>query len=84
MYLFQVFCSGNVKYASQPIGMILATSFHLARKAAGKVKVDYSEVKKPIIDMREAIKSGDKSRLQLQGEIHGSAKRGGRLYFSIF
>ncbi|KAJ9576511.1 hypothetical protein L9F63_025594, partial [Diploptera punctata] len=68
----EIFCSGNVKYAGQPIGMIVADYEHLAHKAALKVKVEYSDVKKPKVNMREVIKSGDQSRLQLQGAIKKS------------
>jgi xanthine dehydrogenase/oxidase len=64
----QLFCSGNIKYAGQPFGLVLAKSHNLAHKAALKVKVEYSNVHKPNVDMREVIASGDKARIRVERE----------------
>jgi xanthine dehydrogenase molybdopterin-binding subunit B len=56
----QIFCSGHIKYAGQPFGLVVANSQHLAHQAALRVKVEYSNVRKPLIDLREAIASDDK------------------------
>jgi xanthine dehydrogenase molybdopterin-binding subunit B len=55
----QMFCSGDIKYAGQPYGLVVANSQHLAHQAALRVKVEYSNVRKPLIDLREVIASGD-------------------------
>lgn len=64
----QLFCSGNIKYAGQPFGLVLADTQNLAHQAALKVKVEYSNVQKPHVDMREVIASGDKTRIKVEVE----------------
>jgi xanthine dehydrogenase molybdopterin-binding subunit B len=64
----QIFCSGNIKYAGQPFGLVVAQSQKLAHEAALKVKVEYSNVQKPRLDMREIIASGDKTRIRIERE----------------
>lgn len=64
----QLFCSGNIKYAGQPFGLVLADSQNLAHQAALKVKVEYSNVQKPHVDVREVIASGDKTRIRVEME----------------
>ncbi|XP_049838711.1 xanthine dehydrogenase-like [Schistocerca gregaria] len=65
----EIFCSGNVKYNGQPIGMIVAVSHNIAVEAAKLVKIDYDVVNKPIIHLRDALTSGEKSRIMVIGEI---------------
>jgi xanthine dehydrogenase molybdopterin-binding subunit B len=55
----QIFCSGDIKHAGQPFGLVVANSHHLAHHVALKVKVEYSNVRKPLTDLREVIASGD-------------------------
>jgi xanthine dehydrogenase molybdopterin-binding subunit B len=64
----QIFCSGDIKYAGQPFGLVVANSHHLAHQAALKVKVEYSNVRKPVVDLREVIASGDKTRIRVEKE----------------
>jgi xanthine dehydrogenase molybdopterin-binding subunit B len=45
---------------------VVANSQHLAHKAALRVKVEYSNVRKPLIDLREVIASGDKKCIGAQ------------------
>ena len=53
----EIFCSGKIKYAGQPIGLILAKSADIALKAARiGVNVTYKNKRKPIIDIKNAIK----------------------------
>ncbi|XP_075977357.1 xanthine dehydrogenase-like [Anticarsia gemmatalis] len=52
----EVLCDGTVKYFNQPFGIIVADTTHIAERAAKLVKVEYKNVKKPIINTREAIK----------------------------
>ena len=59
----QLFCSGHIKYAGQPFGLVVANSQKLAHQAALKVKVQYSNVQRPLVDLREVIASGDKTRM---------------------
>jgi CO/xanthine dehydrogenase Mo-binding subunit len=74
---FQVFCSGEVRYAGQPLGIIVAESQTLAASAVSKVKVHYGNLKKPYIGIREAIASGNKSRIRKVKEL-AEVKMGGK------
>ncbi|XP_049839222.1 uncharacterized protein LOC126284382 [Schistocerca gregaria] len=65
----EIFCSGNVKYNGQPVGVIVAESHVIADEAAKLVKINYDVVNEPIIHLRDALKSGDKSRVMVIGEI---------------
>jgi hypothetical protein len=47
---------------------VVAESQKLAHNAALKVKVEYSNVQKPHLDMREIIASGDKTRIRVERE----------------
>jgi len=67
-FVGQLFCSGDIKYAGQPFGLVVANSHHLAHQAALKVKAEYSNVRKPLTDMREVIASGDKTRIRVEME----------------
>jgi xanthine dehydrogenase molybdopterin-binding subunit B len=42
---------------------VVANSQKLAHQAALKVKVEYSNVQRPLVDLREVIASGDKTRM---------------------
>ncbi|XP_063828756.1 uncharacterized protein LOC135078111 [Ostrinia nubilalis] len=59
----EVFCSKEIKYYNQPLGIIVAETTALAERAAKKVKVTYTNVRKPLIDIKEAKE--DKSRYNL-------------------
>ncbi|KAL8614120.1 hypothetical protein ACOMHN_026337 [Nucella lapillus] len=51
----EILCSGKIQYAGQPIGLIVAVDPTTAETAAAKVKVNYRNVKVPLLDMRTAI-----------------------------
>ncbi|KAL3841842.1 hypothetical protein ACJMK2_019941 [Sinanodonta woodiana] len=51
----EVFCSGQVLYAGQGIGLVLAESQKIAEYAAQMVKVTYTNVQSPLLDLDEAI-----------------------------
>ncbi|KAK3581553.1 hypothetical protein CHS0354_031893 [Potamilus streckersoni] len=51
----EVFCSGQVLYAGQAIGLVLAESQKIADSAAQAVKVTYTDVQTPLVDLDEAI-----------------------------
>ncbi|KAG1683136.1 Xanthine dehydrogenase [Nymphon striatum] len=52
----ELLASTRVKYNGQPIAIILADTEYIAEKAAKLVKVKYSDIKEPILDIRQAIK----------------------------
>lgn len=75
-YFLQVFCSGVIKYAGQPVGIIVAKTHDLAIKAAKMVKIGYTNEKKPLLTVKEVLASGDTSRLLLAGSITPTKKNG--------
>ncbi|XP_063225147.1 uncharacterized protein LOC134532557 [Bacillus rossius redtenbacheri] len=52
----ELFCSGKVLYAGQPVGMILAESTGAAFAGVALVVVEYSDVTKPTIHVRDALR----------------------------
>ena len=51
----EVFSSGEIRYAGQPVGLILAETQAQALKAAGLVRVTYRDARKPVVTIKEAI-----------------------------
>lgn len=59
----ELLCDGEVKYFNQPLGIIVAESEAIAERAAKLVTVDYSNVRKPVLDIK--IAKTDPSRVTL-------------------
>ena len=59
----------NVAYAGQPVGIIVAETQEIADNAAKLVVVNYKLKQKPLLDVRDVLKSGDLSRILLTGTI---------------
>lgn len=71
-----MFCSGEIKYAGQPLGLIVAETQELALESVSKVKVEYSNVVHPHLKMRDIIASGDKTRIRVEKEPDAVKKDG--------
>ncbi|XP_071749529.1 uncharacterized protein [Lepeophtheirus salmonis] len=56
----EIFSSGSIHFAGQPIGMIVAESRSTALKAAGSVEITYKDLKKPILTIEDALKDSSK------------------------
>ncbi|KAJ8936468.1 hypothetical protein NQ314_012330 [Rhamnusium bicolor] len=53
----ELFCSGIVKYHSQPVGIILANSHYTAEKAASLVEINYTDGQEnPVFSIRDILK----------------------------
>ncbi|CAH1402822.1 unnamed protein product [Nezara viridula] len=70
----ELFCREDVKYAGQPIGIIVARTQEIAVKAAKLVKIKYSSRVKPLLTIKDVLNSGEKSRISLQGHIEPVSK----------
>ncbi|XP_039276549.1 probable aldehyde oxidase 2 isoform X2 [Nilaparvata lugens] len=70
-----LFCEGRVEYAGQPIGVIVADTLQLAEYAVRKVNVEYSNVEKPVLSVREVLAKGPKENIIPQGEVTPTAKK---------
>lgn len=51
-----LFAESQVLYAGQPVGLVVAQTYDLAKQAAELVEIVYVDVKKPIISIRDAIR----------------------------
>jgi xanthine dehydrogenase/oxidase len=80
---FQVFCSGKIKYAGQPLGLIVAETQALALNAVPKVKVEYSNVSSPCLNIRDIIASGDMTRIRVDKEPDTVKKNGKQINETI-
>lgn len=71
----ELFCSGTVKFYSQPIGIIVANSQRLALNAASKVKVYYSTPEtKPLLNIQDVLNNKATDRITHQTSIVASKK----------
>ena len=59
----EILCGGEVRYFSQPLGIIVAETYHIANKAALLVKVTYRDISKPITDIRINKNNAQKTTL---------------------
>ena len=50
-----VLCDGKIYYAGQPLAVVIGTSQQVANQAAKLVKVTYSDVTRPVTDIKEAV-----------------------------
>jgi CO/xanthine dehydrogenase Mo-binding subunit len=64
------------KYAGQPLGLIVAETQALALEAVSKVKVEYSYVGHPHLNMRDIIASDYKTRIREEKELDAVKKYG--------
>ncbi len=53
----KLFADDQIDYAGQAIGLVIAKSFQEATKAAKAVKITYKEIKKPILNILDAIEA---------------------------
>ncbi|BET01357.1 Xanthine dehydrogenase [Nesidiocoris tenuis] len=61
----EVFCDGEVKFAGQPVGVIVATDQDIALKAADLVVISYENKKASYITTKSVVESNDSSRIEL-------------------
>ncbi|KAK7027383.1 hypothetical protein SK128_013597 [Halocaridina rubra] len=63
VYPDPIFVADRVKYAGQAVGLIVADTRDTAVKAAKLVKVEYEDVKKPILTIEEALQEQDRTKI---------------------
>ena len=54
----QLFVTDKIQYCGQSIGLVVADSTEIARRAAALVKVEYENVERPILTIKEALNDG--------------------------
>ncbi|KAI5634816.1 molybdopterin-binding domain of aldehyde dehydrogenase domain-containing protein [Phthorimaea operculella] len=64
----EILCSGQVKCFNQPLGIIVADTKSIAETAAKLVTVKYNNVKKPILDIKDASKIPDRNTLYFSAD----------------
>ncbi|XP_064292368.1 uncharacterized protein LOC128674487 [Plodia interpunctella] len=73
----EIFCSGEVKYYGQPVGVVVADRDKTANKAALLVKIEYSSInkKKPLVRIKDVLKSPERNkRVQIDQKVEPSDK----------
>lgn len=71
----ELFCSGRVQFYAQPVGIIVATSFELAERAADLVRVTASAPKtKGLLTIQDVLKANATSRIQSQSTFPAKRK----------
>lgn len=69
----ELFCSSQVKYYHQPIGIVVANDEGLAVEAADKVKVFYSSIDvKPLLNIQEVLQANAADRVKTESTIVSS------------
>ena len=53
-----------MRFAGQPIGLIVADTKQIARRAAAMVKVEYTQTEKPILSIKQALVTQPDGRKQ--------------------
>ena len=77
----ELFCSGKVQYAGQPVGFIVADTAELARAAAAKVRITYKNHKQPVVDIKEAMKDNKNRVIPSVKHSVGKKPEGEQCYF---
>ena len=59
-----MFARDTVRYAGQAIGLVVADTRAIARRAAALVKVEYTQVAAPVLTIKDALKTQPDARKQ--------------------
>lgn len=63
----EIFCSGEILYYYQPVGIIVATTQDIATKAVDLVKISYGPGKtKPFLTCREVLAAGANDKIHYE------------------
>lgn len=69
----ELFCSGTVKHYDQPVGLVVAKSYAIARQAVDKVKIYFDQPRqKPLVTIRNVLKANATDRVKVQSVIKAS------------
>jgi xanthine dehydrogenase/oxidase len=70
----EIFCSGEVQYFHQPVGLIVATSQEIAEQAANLVEVSYNpSTKQPLLSIKDVL-TFNKDKAYLETEIKATRR----------
>lgn len=97
--LFKIFIDKVVNAAGQPLGLVLAENRDAAYAGVKKVKVDYANIQKPVLTIKEALavaekdgsleklftppSKGDESKVQPKHTIKGEVELTGQYHFQM-
>ncbi|XP_014251130.1 indole-3-acetaldehyde oxidase-like [Cimex lectularius] len=60
----EIFSSGKILYAGQPVGVVVAENYELVLSAARKVKITYKNKAKPILSVKDVLQRNANSRIK--------------------
>ena len=83
-YPEKLFATNHVHYAGQAVGLIIAKTRNIAIQAAKMVKVRYTNVKKPVLSIKEALEANEPERIssercggpKLEGDVEAELSAG--------
>lgn len=64
----KLFADGEVLFAGQVVGVVVAETQERADFAAELVQINLKDKKKPVLDVREVVKNNDTSRIFMRAE----------------
>ncbi|BFZ17322.1 hypothetical protein BsWGS_20361 [Bradybaena similaris] len=68
----ELFATKEIAFCGQPVGMILADTQDHANAAVKKVKVNFSEVRQPILSVEESIAQGKEFEVAVKEHVTGA------------
>lgn len=71
----ELFASKFIRYAGQPVGVVIAQNQMIANKAAELVVINVIEQKKPVINLKKVVDSDDQDRITKEAEKQASKKK---------
>ncbi|CAL1529227.1 unnamed protein product [Lymnaea stagnalis] len=94
----EIFATKQISYCGQTVGLILAKTASLAKAAARKVKVTYTDLQKPVTNLEESIALGkefdyetketvvgkpDDAWKNVEKTVEGEVRMGGQFHYYI-
>lgn len=83
-----MFASTEVKYAGQPVGLVVATSYSAARAAADLVTVQYADVQTPVLTIQQAQAEGwiypAQQEPMIMGDVESECRQWTTMLWSFF
>lgn len=69
-----VFADKEVSYCGQPLGVVIAISHEIAKKAAKFVQINYTNIKKPILTIEDALRENSFHPKPIDDLVIGNAQ----------
>jgi len=68
-----LFTDDVVEYAGQPVGLVIADTYQQAKEASKKVQINYSQINKPILTIKQALEANSFHPSPMKDFVKGDA-----------